>query len=144
MREEITEVRMDTIPASTSPAQEVDNTELGKKAEDDFDHLLNSVRISATSRALGFFWFILTYLFAPEPPSLLIPAIILVGIIGWCAWEFYWHLKWKHQEKDAVNLMNSFRACLPTSNQKQLTEILKSVQQLASDVANHTSQTPIR
>jgi hypothetical protein len=161
------------LPDTSSPAsilefQNSESAEMGKKAEgtDEFDRLMTSVRISATSRALGFIWFILTYLFAPGPPNMLIPAIIFVGVGVWYTWEkCYWHGRWKRQEKDAVELMNSLAECLsarnllrdldaslrddpnsllPAAYNRKVTEVLKAIQNLASDIAVHTNHTPLR
>ena len=156
-------------PSSESATPEFHNSEncdMTKKTadSDEFDHLL-SVRISATSRVLGFIWFILTYLFVPEPPNILVPAIIFIGVGSWCVWEVYWHSRWRRQEKDASHLMNSFGECLtarsllkdldsslrddpnsllPSSYNKRVTDVLKAIQNLASDIAIHTNHTALR
>ena len=172
-REELTEIKpeislpsMPSNKAAESESLNFGNAEIEKKPEEeDFENLLSSVRISVASRALGLFWFILTYLFAPEPPNLLIPVILFIGIICWSGWEFYWQQRWKGQEKQAVDLMNSFGDCLaarnhlkdldpshrdnplsllPSSYHKQAMDVLKAIQHLASDVAMHTTHTPLR
>ena len=153
------------VPCSNADNRASQDAENQKKPDANPDELLINARISATSRVLGVIWFALTYLFASEPPSLLIPILLFLGTCGWGSWEIYWHKRWKYQEKSAIDLMNNFGDCLATKSllkdlhlplredpdsllqasfHKQATEVLKAIQILASDVAMHTTLTPLR
>ncbi len=169
MRGEDEPVEIQSEVSSIVPCSEADNRTSqdveNQKKPDSPDELLSSTRISATSRVLGVMWFALTYLFASEPPSLLIPILLFLGTCGWGLWEIYWHKRWKCQEKSAIDLMNNFGDCLATKSllkdldlplredpnsllqasfHKQATEVLKAIQILASDVAMYTTLTPLR
>jgi hypothetical protein len=155
--------------SSIVPCTNADNQRSSQDVENqkkpDPEELLTNTRISATSRILGVVWFALTYLFASEPPSLLVPILLFMGTCGWGVWETYWHKRWKFQEKSAIDLMNNFGDCLATKSllkdldlplredpnsllqasfHKQATEVLKAIQILASDVAMYTTLTPLR
>ena len=152
------------IPLSENTNNQFMNRTTSTKSRS-VDVVLANVRISSTSSVLGFFGFVLTYLFAPEHPSIVIPVFLIAGVCAWIIWEVYWWRKWYGEEKFAGDLMESFGDCLyagnllqdhdsfsqssqesvlRTSYLKQVGEILRGIQLLAAEISINTAQTPLR
>ena len=132
------------------PSSPVDGTSENDAVIKPPEVLLSSVKINATSRILGLFWFILTYLFLPDTPQLLIPVLLTIGVFTWITWEVYWARKWHEQDRLALAMVKGLEDCLASQGVvkpamlPRALEIMKQIQNLAGEVANTTMHTPLR
>jgi len=102
------------------------------------------VRLSLPSKVMGACWFVLFYLFLADGPMSY--SVIGMTVVAWGGWEFHWRRIWARQHDEATVLFDKLREVQANRGAgagAQL-EAVRSLQQLAWQVASSTTQTPVR